>query len=133
MAQAFSWLRGMKCVVSSSSIDRIRVNLESTDLICFFEPYLFSANKVRHRKQPAPDLFLHAAAKMLVRLGECIVVEDSVVGVAAGVAAGMTVIGFADGSHAGIRLDNHLRAAGARTVISDMGALKSAVIDLRRW
>jgi beta-phosphoglucomutase-like phosphatase (HAD superfamily) len=128
MAQAFSWLRGMKCVVSSSSIDRIRVNLESTDLIRFFEPYLFSANEVRHGKQPAPDLFLHASAKMLVRLGECIVVEDSVVGVA----AGMTVIGFAGGSHAGIRLDNHLHAADARTEISDVRALTSSVIDLRR-
>ena len=132
MAQALSWLRGPKCVASSSSIDRIRVSLESTDLIRFFEPHLFSASEVRKGK-PAPDLFLHAAAKMLVRPGECIVVEDSVVGVAAAVAAGMTVIGFAGGSHAGSQLDNHLRAAGARTVIADMRVLKSTVIDLRGW
>jgi beta-phosphoglucomutase-like phosphatase (HAD superfamily) len=68
-----------------------------------------------------------------VRPGECIVVEDSVVGVTAGVAAGMSVIGFAGGSHAGSRLGDHLRAAGARTVISDMRALKGAVIALRGW
>jgi HAD superfamily hydrolase (TIGR01509 family) len=132
MAQALSWLRGPKCVASSSSIDRIRVSLESTDLIRFFEPHLFSASEVRKGK-PAPDLFLHAAAKMHVHPDECIVVEDSVVGVAAGVAAGMTVIGFTGGSHAGSRLDNHLRAAGACIVISDMRALKSTVIDLRGW
>ncbi len=65
--------------------------------------------------------------------GECIVVEDSAVGVAAGVAAGMTVIGFVGGGHAGGQLGNHLRAAGARTVISDMRALKSTIIDLRGW
>lgn len=132
MAQALSWLRGPKCVASSSSIERIRLSLETTDLIRFFEPHLFSAGEVRHGK-PAPDLFLHAADKLGVRPGDCIVVEDSIVGVAAAAAAGMTVIGFAGGSHAANRLDNHLRVAGARTVISDMRNLKSAVIELRGW
>jgi len=129
---ALTWLRGPKCVASSSSIDRIRVSLECTDLIRFFEPRLFSASEVSNGK-PAPDLFLHVSAKTRVPPGDCIVVEDSPVGVAAGVAAGMTVIGFVGGSHAGIRLAEQLRAAGARAVISDMRALKSTVIDLRGW
>jgi len=43
------------------------------------------------------------------------------------------VIGFVGGSHAGSQLASQLRAAGARTVISDMHALKSTVIDLRGW
>ena len=131
-AYALSWLRGPKCVASSSSIDRIRVSLESTDLIRFFEPNLFSASDVRHGK-PAPDLFLHAAGRMRVSPSECIVVEDSAVGVAAGIAAGMTVIGFVGGSHAGGQLANHLRAAGAVKVIADLRALKSTIIDLRGW
>jgi HAD superfamily hydrolase (TIGR01509 family) len=131
-AYALSWLRGPKCVASSSSIDRIRVSLESTDLIRFFEPNLFSANEVRNGK-PAPDLLLHAAGRMRVAPRECIVVEDSVVGVAAGIAAGMTVIGFVGGSHAGGQLGNQLRAAGASAVISDLRALKSTIIDLRGW
>jgi HAD superfamily hydrolase (TIGR01509 family) len=129
---ALSWLRGPKCVASSSTLDRIRVSLETTDLIRFFEPYLFSATEVRHGK-PAPDLFLHAARKMRVQPSDCIVVEDSTVGVAAGVAAGMTVIGFVGGSHAGGKLASQLAAAGARAVISDMRALKGTVIDLRGW
>jgi HAD superfamily hydrolase (TIGR01509 family) len=132
VAYALSWLRGPKCVASSSSLDRIRVSLESTDLIRFFEPYLFSGNDVRSGK-PAPDLFLHAAAKMGVPPADCIVVEDSPVGVAAGAAAGMTVIGFVGGSHAGPRLGQHLVTAGARAVITDMRALKSTIIDLRGW
>jgi HAD superfamily hydrolase (TIGR01509 family) len=132
MAQALTWLRGPKCVASSSSFDRIRVSLESTDLIRFFEPYLFSATEVKNGK-PAPDLLLHAAAKMRVAPRECIVVEDSAVGVAAGVAAGMTAVGFIGGSHAGARLSEQLRAAGARAVISDMRALKGTIIDLRGW
>jgi beta-phosphoglucomutase-like phosphatase (HAD superfamily) len=85
-AYALSWLRGPKCVASSSSIERIRVSLESTGLIQFFEPNLFSASDV-HNGKPAPDLLLHAAGKMGVEPGACIVVEDSPVGVTAGVAA----------------------------------------------
>jgi HAD superfamily hydrolase (TIGR01509 family) len=130
--RALSWLRGPKCVASASPLDRIRVALETTDLIRYFEPYLYSGNDVRTSK-PAPDLFLHVAGKMHVEPGACIVVEDSPVGVAAGVAAGMMVIGFAGGSHAGSHLDQNLRLAGAHRVITDMRGLPGAVIDLRGW
>lgn len=132
VTQALSWIRGPKCVASSSSLDRIRTSLETTDLLRFFEPYLFSANEVKQGK-PAPDLFLYAAQRMHMQPRECIVVEDSAVGVAAGAAAGMTVIGFVGGSHAGSQLGNHLRAAGAKMVITDMRALKTAIVDLRGW
>jgi beta-phosphoglucomutase-like phosphatase (HAD superfamily) len=132
MSHALSWLRGPKCVASSSTLERMRVSLESTDLIRFFEPNLFSAGDVTNGK-PAPDLFLHVSAKTGVKPADCIVVEDSAVGVAAGVAAGMKVIGFIGGSHAGVRLADQLRTAGARTVISDMRALKGTIIDLRGW
>jgi HAD superfamily hydrolase (TIGR01509 family) len=132
MAYALTWLRGPKCVASSTTLDRIRISLETTDLIRFFEPYLFSSTDVSKGK-PAPDLFLHAAGKMRVHPSDCIVVEDSPVGVAAAVAAGMTAIGYVGGSHAGSQLGNHLAGAGARTVITDMRALKSTIIDLRGW
>lgn len=131
-AHALSWLRGPKCVASSASIDRIRASLETAGLLQYFEPYLFSASEVRNGK-PAPDLFLLAAARMRVEPRNCIVVEDSPVGVAAGVAAGMRVIGFVGGSHAGAKLQDHLEAAGATAVITDMRALKGTVIDLRGW
>ena len=132
MVYALTWLRGPKCVASSATLDRIRVSLETTDLIRFFEPYLFSSTEVRNGK-PAPDLFLHAATKMRVHPSDCIVVEDSAVGVAAAAAAGMTPIGFAGGSHASPQLGVNLMTAGARTVITDMRALKSTIIDLRGW
>src|SRR5207253_4583078 len=99
MEYALSWLRGPKCVASSSPIDRVRTSLESTGLLRFFEPNLFTASDVP-RGKPAPDLFLYAAAKMRVQPSHCIVVEDSPAGVAAATAAGMTSIGFIGGSHA---------------------------------
>jgi HAD superfamily hydrolase (TIGR01509 family) len=131
-AYALTWLRGPKCVASSATLDRIRVSLETTGLVRFFEPNLFSANDVP-RGKPAPDLFLHAAAKMEVDPADCIVVEDSPVGVAAAVAAGMTPIGFVGGSHVQSQLPAQLTVAGARAVIADMRVLKSTVVALRGW
>jgi HAD superfamily hydrolase (TIGR01509 family) len=132
VSYALTWVRGPKCVASSSGLDRIRVSLEATGLLRFFEPNLFSANDVQ-RGKPAPDLFLHVAAKMRVAPKDCIVVEDSAVGIAAARAAGMTAIGYVGGSHAGSKLPGQLTAAGARAVIADMRALKGTIVALRGW
>jgi HAD superfamily hydrolase (TIGR01509 family) len=129
-ARALTWIRGPKAVASSSSPERIRLSLEVTGLIRFFEARLFSANSVRNGK-PAPDVFLLAAARSQVDPSQCIVVEDSVPGIAAAVAAGMTPIGFVGGSETPGRLAAELLARGARTVVADMRALKSAITDLR--
>lgn len=132
MSYALTWLRGPKCVASSSTLDRIRVSLETTGLLRFFEPHLFSASDVP-RGKPAPDLLLHAAAKMRVAPADCIVVEDSAAGVAAAHAAGMTPIGFVGGAHADASTGASLMAAGARTIIADMRSLKSTIVALRGW
>ena len=124
VAHALTWLRGPKCVASSSALDRIRASLETTGLMRFFEPNLFSASDVAHGK-PAPDLFLHAATRMNVRPQECIVVEDSPAGVTAAAVAGMTPIGFVGGSHAVSNLSDQLIAAGARTMLQNTGAVIS--------
>jgi HAD superfamily hydrolase (TIGR01509 family) len=129
---ALTWLRGRKCVASSSPIDRVQMSLEITGLLRFFDPYLFSATDVP-RGKPAPDLFLHAAARMRVKPADCIVVEDSAAGVSAARAAGMIPIGFVGGTHSGPNMARHLAAAGARAVITDMRALKGAVVALRGW
>lgn len=131
MAYALTWLRGPKCVASSSTPDRVRVSLETTGLLRFFENTIFSASEVP-RGKPAPDLLLHAAAKMGVQASDCIVVEDSAPGVAAARAAGMTPIGYV-GSAQDASAGANLMAAGARTLIADMRALKSTVVALRGW
>ncbi len=131
-AHALTWIRGPKAVASSSPPDRIRLSLDVTGLMRFFEPRLFSASHVRHGK-PAPDLFLLAAARSQADPADCIVVEDSAPGIAAAAAAGMTPIGFVGGSHTPGRLAADLVAAGARTVVADLRSLKSAITDLRGW
>ena len=131
IAYALTWLRGPKCVASSSTPDRIRVSLESTGLLRFFEHAIFSAADVPQGK-PAPDLLLHAAAKMGVQASDCIVVEDSANGIAAASAAGMTPIGYL-GNALDASVGANLMAAGARTLIADMRQLKGTVVALRGW
>jgi HAD superfamily hydrolase (TIGR01509 family) len=131
-AHALTWIRGPKAVASSSSPERIRLSLEITGLIRFFETRLFSASNV-YKGKPSPDIFLLAAARSGADPSQCIVVEDSVPGIAAAVAAGMTPIGFVGGSQTPGRLATELIARGARTVVADMRTLKSAITDLRGW
>jgi len=107
-----------KAVASSSSIDSLDYKLKRLGLWEPFEPHIYSSEHVA-RAKPAPDLFLHAAEKLGVAPGDCLVLEDSVNGVKAGLAAGMTVWGFSGGGH----MDKHLRAnlvvAGAERVVAD--------------
>lgn len=70
------------------------------------------------RGKPAPDLFLFAAEKMGSKPGTCIVIEDSVAGVMAGVAAGMHVIGFTGANHDPAGTAPKLTAAGAHVIMS---------------
>ncbi|MDT9693717.1 HAD family hydrolase [Streptomyces sp. P9(2023)] len=82
------------CLASSGSHERIRVGHRKTGLDAWFrDENIFSAEDVG-RGKPAPDLFLHVAARMGVAPERCVVVEDSWLGVQAAVAAGMDVYGF---------------------------------------
>ncbi len=117
------------CVASSSDSDRIRQSLELTKLAHFFEPHLFSATMVV-RGKPAPDLFLHAASQMKVEPARCVVVEDSIPGVMAALAAHMPVIGLSAASHCDANHAVRLRAAGATEVVTSTSALAAS---LARW
>jgi HAD superfamily hydrolase (TIGR01509 family) len=88
------------CVASSGTLDKINKSLSVTGLIKYFHhENIFSAENVNKGK-PAPDLFLLAAKKMGYDPKDCIVVEDSLAGIEAGIAANMRVVGFLGGSHA---------------------------------
>ena len=100
VAEALEAIPARFCVASSSQPERIRHSLRVTGLLESFEPAIYSSTMVVHGK-PAPDLFLHAAAAMGVVPQRCIVVEDSPAGIQAAKAAGMAVLAFIGGSHAG--------------------------------
>jgi HAD superfamily hydrolase (TIGR01509 family) len=117
-------LQYRRCVASSSAPERLRHSLSVTRLLSYFEPHIFSATQVA-RGKPAPDLFLFAADKMQVPPAACIVVEDSVPGVQAAVAAGMRAIGFTGGEHCRAGHAEQLHAAGAVAIAADMPSLSA--------
>jgi HAD superfamily hydrolase (TIGR01509 family) len=124
--EAIAALRCPCCVASSSSLERIRLSLEVTELAPLFGSNIFSATQVAHGK-PAPDLYLFAATRMAVAPDDCVVIEDSTLGVTAGRAAGMRVIGFTGGAHAIGDAARYLAAAGAYPIVSSMAELPATV------
>lgn len=112
-----------RCVASSGDHERIRRGLRGAGLLDrFADEAIFSVEDVA-RGKPAPDLFQHAAARMGFEPAATVVVEDSVAGVQAGVAAGMRVLGYTAGSR---DADAALRTAGAEP-FADMTRLPAAL------
>ena len=122
VADALAQMDGPRCVASSSDRERIALTLALTGLERFFGDHIFSGTEVEHGK-PAPDLFLFAARMMGVAPTNCVVIEDAVAGVRAGIAAGMRVIGFTGGSHTNASHADRLLAAGAQTIVTHMADL----------
>ena len=79
------------CVASSGPPQKIRLNLKITNLLKYFGNNIFSATELKKGK-PDPEIFLYAAAKMGIDRKNCVVVEDSIPGVEAGIAANMKVL-----------------------------------------
>ena len=79
-----------------------------------------------------PDLYLFAASSLGVIPANCIVIEDSTLGIQAAVSAGMKTIGFAGASHATVGLAQRLKEAGANIVIAAMSDLPGAIDRLTR-
>lgn len=104
------------CVASSGEHVKLRKTLTRTGLYQRFAGRIFSATEVR-RGKPYPDLYLYAARRMDAAPTQCAVIEDSLPGVQAAVAAGMTTFGYAALTPAA-----SLHAAGA-VVFTDMREL----------
>ena len=81
-----------KCVASNAPQEKIRVCLDTTGLRRHFdEDRIFSAYDIETWK-PSPDLFLMAADRMKQHPRDCWVVEDSIFGIDASLAAGTQTI-----------------------------------------
>jgi HAD superfamily hydrolase (TIGR01509 family) len=89
------------CVASNGPLHKMETTLRLTGLWDRFKGRIFSADDVAAGK-PAPDLFLHAARVMGFDPATTAVVEDSLLGVEAALAAGMKVFAFASHTEPGI-------------------------------
>jgi HAD superfamily hydrolase (TIGR01509 family) len=116
-----SQLRLPHCVASNSDASKVKRMLELTGLLHYFEDKIFSAADMGKPK-PAPDIYLKAASHFGVKPEACLVIEDTVTGVSAGVAAGMTVFGYA-----AITSKSQLLNAGAEKVFDSMSDIQTTV------
>ncbi|WP_372937238.1 HAD family hydrolase [Seonamhaeicola sp.] len=81
------------CVASSGPEEKIKLNLELTNLLPYFEGKIFSCYAIQKWK-PAPDVFLWASKTMGFKPEECLVIEDSLSGIKAAINGGFDVFGY---------------------------------------
>ncbi len=122
-----------QCVATGGVRDKTLIKLESTGLIKYVpDNHLFTADMVEKGK-PEPDLFLLAADKMGYLPKDCLVIEDSLAGMTAGIKAGMTVIAFL-----GCEMNKNAQYAekvnnlGIKNIFYDMKSVKDFIIDFTK-
>jgi HAD superfamily hydrolase (TIGR01509 family) len=112
-------------IACCSGADRWKVEMQlaKCGLLPFFDGRIYSGHEMP-RSKPAPDVYLAAMEPLGVVAARCVVIEDTVTGVTAGMAAGATVFGYSP-PEAGHDAPALLRAAGASLIFTDMDELPS--------
>ncbi len=110
---------GRIAVASGADRYKVEMMLQRVGLAELFKGRIFSGHETP-RSKPFPDVYLAAAAHLQADPTRCLVVEDTPIGVAAGVAAGATVWGYAPAGANPVVL----RDAGAVHVFEHMNAVR---------
>ena len=126
---AFEYVKNSKrklFIGSNSFKSRILDGLERVQLNKFFEEnQVFSFDMVQKPK-PYPDIYLKVVNQNNLKKEETVIIEDSSVGIKAGVAAGLKVIGLIAGGHWNEdRSEEELIDSGAFTVVKEFKYLDS--------
>ncbi len=122
-------LGGRIACASGADRHKVELQLDKVGLLDCFAGRIFSGHETP-RSKPFPDVYLAAAAALGVDPARCAIVEDTVTGATAGVAAGATVFGYSPPGMAGMGHSDPaaMRAVGAVQVFTDMAQLP-AVLD----
>lgn len=114
-------LDGRIAVASGADRRKVELQLAKVGIADCFAERVFSGHEMP-RSKPYPDVYLAAASALGVDPRRCAVVEDTVTGATAGVAAGATVFGYSpgDNGHSG---PEALRDVGVAHVFTDMAQL----------
>jgi HAD superfamily hydrolase (TIGR01509 family) len=121
VAHLHAQCEGRIAVASGADRFKVEMMLHKVGLHGFFAGRIFSGHEMP-RSKPHPDVYLAAAAHLQVPPARCLVVEDTTVGIAAGVAAGATVWAYSpEASQA-----DRLQQAGASRVFGHMRELRLA-------
>ena len=134
-------VRALHCMLGgriacASGADRHKVELQlaKAGILDCFEGRVFSGHETP-RSKPFPDVYLAAAAALGVDPARCAVVEDTVTGATAGVAAGATVFGYSPPGLAGFSHSDPdaMRAVGTAQVFTDMAQLPAVLAAWRGY
>ena len=115
-----------KSIGTNGPRDRALEALRLTGLAPFFGDRLTTYEDVKNPK-PAPDIYRLAARRAGFEPAHCLVVEDSVTGATAALAAGCKVFGFTGVAHDPAAKARELKELGVSHVIHDMSELLAAI------
>ena len=83
-----------QCIATGGVWNKTQLKIKAVNIAKYFDNHhIFTADMVKKGK-PNPDLFLLAAEKMGYMPEDCIIIEDSIAGMTAGLKAGMMVVAF---------------------------------------
>ena len=122
-------LEGRIACASGADRHKVELQLQKAGILDCFEGRIFSGHETP-RSKPFPDVYLAAAAALGVPAARCAVIEDTVTGVTAGVAAGATVFGYSPGT-LGHSSPQAMREAGAVQLFDDMAQLPAVLAAWR--
>ncbi len=114
-------------VASNSEKHRLKMKLDGAGLAALVGAHAYDPSLVGGKGKPNPELYLYAAAALKVPIERCLVVEDSLPGARAGVAAGATVWGLLAGTHILEDDEANLRAAGVAKILHSHEELRTAL------
>jgi len=113
-------------VVSNSAIWQVKEEIEQTKIEHYFTGHIFSSELVVNPK-PAPDVYNLAVKELGLSGDEVLVIEDSLTGAKAALAAGLKVIGFSGASHILKGHKEKLLSLGVAEVASTMEELDKVI------
>ena len=129
VARAACDAAGRIACASGADLGKVRLQLHKVGLLDAFEGRIFSGHDMP-RSKPFPDVYLAAASALGIDPARCAVVEDTVTGAAAGIAAGAAVFGYSPGGLSHSSADA-LRAMGVHDVFVDMAQLPALLASWR--
>jgi beta-phosphoglucomutase-like phosphatase (HAD superfamily) len=119
-----------QCIATGGNIDKTKRKMEILNLNRYFHPNsVFSAEQVQYGK-PEPSLFLFAAESMGFKPDACIIIEDSIAGLTAGLKAGMLTVAFV-----GCQMNNNpayirqIKELGIEHIFDNMPDLQKFIIS----